>query len=185
MAKVERLEARYPGFVFGDGRQCAYCGDPAQDRDHVFPVSFMTTTDRSVHRRLKELGPQTYSCKQCNAWLSNRYFDTFRDRCVAVYDTLINRAGDESAHWEEQELKRLGYGLQSFVRQHQARRAWYLMRADWWLSDDYFLNIESLLYEPFLTTTHPKYHNEYYRYFRDTISGINRCLDARQTRQRY
>jgi hypothetical protein len=133
---------RLPVFEFGDRRRCTYCGDPATARDHVIAVSYQQQTRTKA---FSECGPWTWSCTECNTTLSNRWFDSFDERCRWVSWRLQKRV--KPILWTEAQLARLDFKLQNHIRQQTAKAKWSRYRADFYESRDYYLNLESLTWE--------------------------------------
>lgn len=137
---TERLLAiRLPTFSFGTPERCTYCGDPPSGVDHVIPVSYQHINDCG---RLSANGPWTYACTTCNSKLGANFFDTFKERCEWLHGKL-ERAGAPVV-WDAQDFARLDYNLQRLFKSNEYRRKWLRMRADWYGSRDFLLNIENL-----------------------------------------
>lgn len=131
-----------PTFHFGSGNSCTYCGEPATSRDHVIAVSYQTIRKGA---RFENNGPWCWSCSQCNSSLSNRYFDTFKDRCEWIH--WRHEVQAKPINWHEWELKPIGHTLQSGIREEMQKRRRARCRADFYGSRDFYLNIESLTWE--------------------------------------
>jgi len=129
-----------PFFRIGQGRDCCYCGDPATCRDHVVPVSFQTLIPRRKGTRIR-FGPTAAACFDCNAGLSDRFFNSFDARCQFARDRLAKRA--KPIHWSEAELNKLDYKLQTYARRSTQLYKWMRGRADWYESADYFRNLDA------------------------------------------
>jgi hypothetical protein len=74
--------------------------------------------------------------------------------------------------WTSEQLRELAYGLRTYVERDQARRLWFRHRADWFGSYEYYLNLESLLFEPALDRFSTKYSEELTQYFDTTLIMI-------------
>lgn len=131
-----------PVFSFGHCSRCTYCGDPASDREHVIPVSYQAMNRKAA---FVARGPWTWACRDCNAALWNRGFDTFGARCEWAHWRLNKRL--QPIHWTFGELSALDYGLRKHVQHEMAKRKWLFHRADWYQSREYYLNLESLAWE--------------------------------------
>lgn len=126
--------------LFGNASTCTYCGEPAEEVDHVIAYSFQTIL--RVRLFGKRFGPLTYSCRECNHHLTNRYFDTFADRCRFASNRLSPKPSPEA--WTEEELSALDPSLAAFIRRNNCRYQLRRIRASWFESRDYLLNIENL-----------------------------------------
>lgn len=142
---------KLPVFKFGTPKYCTYCGDYANEQDHVIAVSYQhnnasvmgarTRTDRQG----RSSGPTCYCCTECNRHLSNRWFDTFKERCEWAKQRLENKV--KPILWRNSELEELDYKLRHMVETAIKRRQWQRMRADYYQSRDFFLGLESLVWE--------------------------------------
>lgn len=169
--KIERRdELQLRHFRFGHKHICVYCGDPADTMDHVIPLSF--TISRKRTNRM-EIGPMCPACRDCNTHLSNRYFDSFWDRCRWNRDRLEHKA--KPVLWTFSEAQALDYTVRSFVLHQCFMRLWYRMRADWFESPDFLMGVEDLLWQDIT--------DEWIReYFYSTIREIKEML-SRTSRQ--
>ena len=153
-----------PTFTFGNCGICAYCGDVADSKDHVIPLSYQT--DRPKLSR-SDSGPMTFACRPCNSFLSNRMFPDFRTRCEFVRDYLNRKS--RPVLWSMRELGELDYGLRKLILKERNKRLWIRARADWYEGRDYLLNIEMLLWEPRIDRYSQLFHKATYEYFWSTI----------------
>lgn len=134
---------KLPVFSFGNAHVCAYCGDKeATDRDHVVAVSF-----QHVHKecRYECNGPWCWACRDCNRAIKNRYFDSFKDRCEWTHDRLAAKL--QPIKWHKWELNELDKDFRGYIERdvHKRKRLWD--RADFYQSRDFYLNLESLIWE--------------------------------------
>ncbi len=131
-------------FAFGNRQHCAYCGDPADSRDHVIAVSY----NRDVWKRGKrhgvdpDLGPVTWACRDCNSRIYNRWFESFDARCRWIRDALNKEA--KEILWTKSEIEKLDYTLRTYVQNRVDVLKWFRLRADWYESADYIRNVDSL-----------------------------------------
>lgn len=181
---VDRETARFPPFLVGSWPTCAYCGESSQCRDHVWPVSFITSMDRRISRNLVfQIGPQVLACHRCNTKLSNRFFDTFQERCRFIANWKIKRAAKISAYWTSPELRQLQGRLQAYVLEKQREKQLLQKQIDWYWSEEFFRNLEGLILEPLLISAYPQFHEHYFEYFRTTIECVKSCVDFGKVRQ--
>lgn len=126
-------------FFFGRSGVCTYCGDPADTIDHVIAVSYQRVC------RGGDLGPHCPACKLCNSKLSNRFFETFIERCQFVHDRLEKLC--KPIVWTSYQIAAMDYGLKTLVRAEHRRRRWLRLRADYFESRDFYLGLEALIWE--------------------------------------
>lgn len=167
---------KIPHFFLGSKTTCTYCGEPADGIDHVICVASQTIGKRK--RVMTGYGPTTASCSECNsAILNSKGFNTFMERCSYVSDRHSRKGG--AAHWSEEQLSELGYGLREYIRRDQNRKLWYRFRADWFQGRDFFLGLESLQWEKCLDPMESSYNAELHRYFKSSIDAC-RAYFARE-----
>lgn len=130
-----------PGFIFGTPKHCTYCGEIPTQQDHVVP-SVMTTSSRNKPEWSS--GPTCYCCADCNAHLSYRYFETFRERCEWQRDRIDRLA--LPIRWAPEEIAELNHELQTLIRQNVVRLELLATRASWYQTREYYQNIENLVY---------------------------------------
>lgn len=156
-------------FKFGSMATCCYCGDPATSLDHIIPVAIQTI-NRGNRRLIKDHGPVVWSCADCNNHLSSRRFNSFTDRCRWASERLNSKA--KPIIWSNDEISKLSGKILSFVKQETAKRKWLRNRADWYESRDFYLNIESLLWEPALDAKSDEFSEELHTHFMEILPVI-------------
>lgn len=166
-----------PSFRFGSPNVCAYCGDIPIGIDHVFCIASQTNRRRKG-RMINGFGPTTYSCIYCNSTLGDKRFDFFHDRCFYVHDRLLYKTGE--VLWTDKEISELDYSLQRYVQRKQDRRKWFNWRVNWYDTRDFMLNLESLLWEPTLDKTSPKFHEEIFNYFNQTMLMVKMIYENKK-----
>ena len=102
-------------------RICAYCGMPAQDREHVVPKSLRVGS---------WIVP---ACKECNNLAGAEPFETFADKRDFIRDRLGQRYARilKAPEWDRSETAELGPGLRPFIRQGELMRRLVRARMDW------------------------------------------------------
>lgn len=158
-----------PFFTIGHHKFCVYCGDHATETDHVICVSSQTIHPKPARRRT-DFGPIAHCCKSCNHILHDKGFDNFDQRCKHVADNI--NASTQAVIWTKEEIQKLDISLRRYVEHDQARRLWMRMRADWFQSRDYLLNLEQLAWEPCLIKDNPKFNQEMFDYFEVTLIWV-------------
>lgn len=127
-----------PDYLFGCMGICTYCGDISNTLDHVIPVSFFD--GRMVRAgSMRGKGVRTYSCSDCNAVLSNKYFESFRKRCQYVnqaierrYKTVLNLPV-----WTPEEFAELGKNIKSRLAEKMNLKAIVLERIRWQTTNEF------------------------------------------------
>lgn len=179
--EAEKIAKRFPKMTFGSWVACTYCGAIPGARDHAIAASFVSPVDRHLNRDLVfQYGPQCPACGNCNAMLGDKYFDTFSQRATYVSAKLQKKAA-KIPRWDQSEMRPLKYSLKQLVIKGQANKVEYTQRANWFGSREYCENLESLLYEPMLTESHPSFNKLYYGYFESTMDMVRHCLEMRGT----
>ena len=168
-----------PVFSFGDSRDCVYCGDPATQRDHIIAVSYQSGQSKKLSRR-SAFGPWCWACGDCNSHLSNRYFDSFKERCEWAHWRISRKV--KPIEWNEQQLSALDYTLRSYIRKQMAKRLWIQQRCDWYESREFYLNLENLIWEICsLSDTGPG--SKFIRsYFSSMLTDISTIYELRNNR---
>lgn len=123
-------------------------------------------------------GPQMWSCADCNRKISCKYFGSFMERCKHISDIWANLAISVSPEWDQWEVEELNGWLKNRVIYLQNQKKRFYQRAQWFLSDEFFINIEGLLYEERLIPHEDAFHKHYYEFFQSTIERINLRLDS-------
>lgn len=159
-------------FDIGSPGVCVYCGDNATARDHVIPHAFQTNERR--HANVFEgFGPTAFCCNHCNSTLSNSIQSTFMDRCERISHRLNVMA--KPVVWSNSEINSLDYTLMTIVKKTRAKLLLLRYRADWFQSDDFYLNIDHLEYQPEIKAS------EHYRaYFDSAIESLRRFYESRR-----
>ena len=88
--------------------QCAYCGIPATDVEHVIPKSFiqdrMLSTDKDYHKMIL-----VHSCNECNILASNKVFKNFHEKRRFIREKVKDRYRDLllAPDWSDKEINEL------------------------------------------------------------------------------
>lgn len=158
-----------PTFHFGCPKFCTYCGDPANGIDHIIPIVYQRVGKRMSADK-NTGGPITYACRSCNSIAGDKHFASFDERCRYITSRLNTSAAP--VHWTLAELRRLDYTLRTFVIRERNRRLWMRARADWFESRDFLLNIENLLWVPYLDKNSKDFDKFTFDYFEWTFVFI-------------
>lgn len=159
-------------WIFGTHGTCTYCGAGHDHIDHVIPVSWFLGTPRRPDVTSK--GIRTYSCKTCNTALSNRFFESFQQRCLFAESKYRSRYGRIASldEWDDDELDEIEGKLKEFVVAQQAYRQEICRRAEWPFSDSFYQNIADIYEQPCMDTASPWYVEAVHDYFKAEIDMI-------------
>lgn len=91
---------------------CAYCGDYYQCRDHVIPISYMST------HRYYGRGDTVKCCNMCNRYAGANIFFSVTEKARFLYHKYIfkKRKALSFPLWEENDVSKLGYSLRVDVQ---------------------------------------------------------------------
>ncbi len=116
----------------------------------------------------------TTACRPCNIKLNNKYFETFLDRCQFAKDDLERRV--QPILWTQSQLERLDYTLRTMVENSIKRAIWWRLRADWYQSREFWLNIEPLLWQECLSADYANHNPAMSRYFHSARRMIQEVI---------
>ena len=85
---------------------CIYCGDIASQRDHVPPISYISSIDITVYRKHYKM-LKVPCCPDCNVKLSSNSLLTINDRKRFVRDKVRRSKFMKTLRWDEDELNEL------------------------------------------------------------------------------
>lgn len=88
---------------------------------------------------MRSAGPQTPCCRDCNSKLSNRYFDTFYDRCMFIRGYLNGQL--KPVGWSQKQINELSGWLRSRVIHDVNKKLAMFNRYDWMDTREFWLNI--------------------------------------------
>lgn len=99
---------------------CVYCGEWAQDVEHVVP---------------RDTGLPTWTvraCSECNGIAGATLFDGFVDKRNHIHDRLRKRHARLLAlpEWDAEEIEEMGRGMQEYVRKSEFARRIVAGRVD-------------------------------------------------------
>lgn len=155
--------------VFGDAGVCTYCGEPADNLDHVIPLSFLESARRK-RRKGSYPGVKTFACGQCNRSLGSRHFESFSERLAFANKGIRKRYAKElsAPAWAEEDLEELGPSLRKWIGLMDCRTqvakwrvGWIHSLRLWEIVDD----VRALTSE----TDSPRYRAFLHRYFAKQI----------------
>jgi 5-methylcytosine-specific restriction endonuclease McrA len=95
---------------------CVYCGQPADTRDHVPPIS--RCGDYEALKLTKPKYLKVPACKNCNSIASNSLQETIFSRIEFVKDSLIKKYAKKygAVEWDQCEIDDLGPNLKSHIK---------------------------------------------------------------------
>lgn len=106
------------GHTANEIAHCTYCGDYAQARDHVVPVSV-----NYVFRNYRE-GETAPCCRECNSVAGNHWPDSLCDKALFLmrkYEIRYKKALG-CPEWHPLQINELGGMLKSYVQSMQNKR---------------------------------------------------------------
>lgn len=101
-----------------DMRMCVYCGEVAEEVEHVVPrcSGFLTWT--------------VPACGECNRIASGNVFESFADKRAFIKSGISMRHAKvlRMPEWDEEEIREMGPTLQKDIRRHKRAREIVLQR---------------------------------------------------------
>ena len=113
-------------------KKCVYCGEDADTKDHVVPVSYYFNGKRTGRHLTADFGEENLvdCCRECNCMANNKVFDNIQakreyiqERIKEKYKKVVNMP-----FWSDDEIKELGQTLRKEVKIQQLARKWILNR---------------------------------------------------------
>lgn len=103
-------------------RICFYCGEPATDKEHVFPKVYYG-----------ENTPKVWSCSECNKLAGKEVFCTIEDKFVFIKKKIEKKYKYvfEYPDWDEDEIKELKGSLKQSVQKSILLKDWVKKRLVW------------------------------------------------------
>jgi hypothetical protein len=96
--------------------ECVYCGEPANCKDHVPPISKVDDY-RTLHLT-NEMYLTLHSCRECNGIASDTLNVTPFDRQTYIHDALRKRYRRhlEQPEWSDRELEGMSTEFKRFIK---------------------------------------------------------------------
>lgn len=121
---------------FRNYKFCVYCGDPATEWDHVFPVSVAANVDWMSNRTLYEYRRglvMVPSCGECNNVACDGIYKSVVEKRNAIHIVLRRRYRKilSVPLWSDDELSELGHSMRTSVLASQAALLRLLRRITW------------------------------------------------------
>lgn len=109
------------------GRECIYCGMPAESLDHIPPLCTYSDNKQNPRRRKNVCVP---ACKECNCTLSCHHLMTISERAEYLADrySIKYRKILNIPVWSEEEIQSLGNSLSNYMRARNRQRESIVMR---------------------------------------------------------
>lgn len=123
--KVHRHETIYRNV-------CFYCSEPADTVDHCPPINAVEEYSKEYWKREQIPFVTVWSCRNCNSVLGSKLLFSLYERTQYIEDKLLNKYDKAHTLWTDEEIKELGYSLQTSVKAsiekskvllHRARKA--------------------------------------------------------------
>lgn len=101
---------------------CFYCGDPGDNKEHVFPKTYYG-----------EQTPKVWSCGECNSIAGYKVFNSIYDKRDYIHQGIESKYQPilNMPDWSTQEIAELGPGLRSLIISSQHAREWLKGRLGW------------------------------------------------------
>jgi len=123
------------------GGKCYYCGDLADTKDHVPPVSaaYSFGADYFTEKKIPLL--KVPACRSCNLLLGSLPYWTLGSRVKYLYERIQKKYHKilASEEWDDEELEELGYNLKNYIETHQNFHSWLERRLEF--MEDCFYDI--------------------------------------------
>ena len=121
MGSPQQEKTKHPQKIWE--RNCAYCGMSADTIDHVIPKVVLRSLANSgleiTHKMIRNRIVKVPACRECNSLLSDKFFNTFKDKKRHTKISIRRRYKTILAmpHWDKHELDELGYNLRAYIYQ--------------------------------------------------------------------
>ncbi len=100
-------------------RECFYCADPAETRDHCPPLSWVETRKQEAWRDAGVAFVTVPCCAPCNGLLGRKGLFTLKERADYLEQRLSAKFDRESTLWSEDEIDEMGPSFQKTIRARQ------------------------------------------------------------------
>lgn len=114
-----------------DRHECFYCAEPANQLDHVPPLSWIENYNDKERKKMNIPARLIPCCGDCNRALSSKKLPTVFERLEYLESYYEKKFMSKSSLWTDAEIKQLGRGLKEAVKankkkfelyKHQIRR---------------------------------------------------------------
>jgi hypothetical protein len=117
----------YYNLKFRWSYSCVYCGEPADQKDHVFPLSRAARLDLSDQQIRKILGQGLRivpCCGECNRIAGDEGFFSIREKRDFIQKRLRKKYEKFLRHviWDDDEMQELGRNMRDAVLQAMKKR---------------------------------------------------------------
>lgn len=99
---------------------CAYCGAPAQCKDHPIPLTYFDADRDTANQIFKASGWHTIdSCNSCNTLAGYSLDKSFAERKIVILERFKQKFKKnlKAKPWSEKDLKELDYSLKSYIEE--------------------------------------------------------------------
>lgn len=103
-------------------KKCMYCGDPASEKEHVYPQSIFRNNT-----------PIVWACQECNGIAGARVFESIEEKREFIKRELRKKYAFlfRVPEWDEEEIAELGIGMRSWVLSARRAKEWIVNRLTW------------------------------------------------------
>ena len=116
--------------------RCVYCGENAEQLDHVFPVSVASTINLnfvSARKELKQGLNLVPSCEDCNRIATNKIFVSILEKRKYIQKKIREKNKNilKKVVWDEEDLEDVGYNILSTILEGQRKKEKIEFRITW------------------------------------------------------
>ena len=146
MYSYSNYQKNYPNVILKEARSgqypCFYCGIKSQSIDHFIPISFIenirlfidiSDTDEDIKHKIFKNQVLIPACQECNSLANDAVFNTPNQKKEYIKAKLRKRYDRilQLPHWENEEIKELGYILQTHIESGQNLKEFIKHRIAW------------------------------------------------------
>jgi len=128
MTYRERNEHKYTKALFntGDIQICSYCGEPADTKDHVFPIRWADNQEEG-HMIIVP------ACRSCNSMAGHKKFTDIYEKVKWLHEHIKSKYESilHMPDWSEEELKEISFELRQQIEQQLKLRDRIWARVYW------------------------------------------------------
>lgn len=118
-----------------DIKKCYYCGDDAETKDHIIPISYYYSGKREGRHLTAKYGKENLidCCKECNSLASNKVFNNVEAKKEYIQDKIWNKYKKiiNMPEWTDEELNELEGYLRKSIKIKILARRWILNRVNY------------------------------------------------------
>jgi hypothetical protein len=144
--QVNHMEIHGPKKLDYSPYECVYCGEPAEDRDHLLP-------EPATGKALRALVLTVPACHECNAFISDLPTANITKRREKAHEQIARKYAKvlKSVDRTEEDMEDYGPGLRTFLEGQAIEKQRIRARLDWPTEVNYDLDAleRSGIYDPY------------------------------------